>query len=421
MKTKAVDGLDSAQKLTARIWRLFWLVVLVAHIFLAVGWWWLEPGGFGLGHPRFWSNAVAAPLGLAVTLVALAAMHVGRVRMLRWLLPIWAAGWAAAAVAGRILFPITLCWLWLIPLGGAVAMAVAAVPPWRAAGGRGWIGAVGSALCAAVAGAALVVAQRPPPANTHPRGAAVGASEFPIESTASRLAGAIRLDPRATVYPADGTITVRLDSLSLTIQPLMTFEGGSKDGCWSILAPAGERAGPEPRLRRSAHDDEQSCALDFDFLGLGPAELRARADAETGAITIDATTCLEKVVYSHLNSYCDIEVRGHRRLSLEFSPCPGVPVEVRRYDYPVGRPARFAFVDQDRTFRVVEASTGEKGPFRTLARGPLAADQSLTITLISLTACPRPWGRYRWSARARLEPNRWGRAARSTGSRRQVA
>ena len=91
---------------------------------------------------------------------------------------------------------------------------------------------------------------------------------------------------------------------------------------------------------------------------------------------------MEKLVYSHLNSYCDIEVRGQRRLALEFSPCPGVPVEVRRYDYPVGRPARFAFVDQDRTFRVVEASTGEKGPFRTLARGPLAADQSLTITLI---------------------------------------
>ena len=267
MKTKAVAGRESAQELTARIWRLFWLVVLVAHIFLAVGWWWLEPGGFGLSHPRFWSNTIAPPLGLGVTIVALAAMHVGRVRVLRWLLPIWAAGWAAAAVAGRILFPITLCWLWLIPLGGAVAMAVAAVPPWRAAGGRGWIGAVGSALCAAVAGAALVVVQRPPPAHTHPRGAAIGVCEFPIESTASRFSGAIRLDPRATVYPADGTITVRLGSLSLTIQPLLTFEAGSKDGYWSILAPSGDRAGPEPRLRRSVRDDEQSCASRLRFLG----------------------------------------------------------------------------------------------------------------------------------------------------------
>src|SRR5262249_15178296 len=49
--------------------------------------------------------------------------------------------------------------------------------------------------------------------------------------------------------------------------------------------------------------------------------------------------------------------------------------------YPFGRPARFAFVEADRTFRVVEASSGEKGPFRTLARGPLEPGQALAITL----------------------------------------
>jgi hypothetical protein len=48
---------------------------------------------------------------------------------------------------------------------------------------------------------------------------------------------------------------------------------------------------------------------------------------------------------------------------------------------PIGRPARFAFVQRDRTFRVVEASTGEKGPFHTLARGYFAADDSLAINL----------------------------------------
>ena len=54
---------------------------------------------------------------------------------------------------------------------------------------------------------------------------------------------------------------------------------------------------------------------------------------------------------------------------------------VLRFDYPLGRPARFAFVEADRTFRVVEASSGEKGPFRTLAKGRLAREASLTITL----------------------------------------
>jgi hypothetical protein len=102
MKTAAFAGRESARESAAQIWRLFWLVVLVAHVFLAVGWWWLEPGGFGFDHPRFWTNTIAPPIGLGVTIVALAALHAGRASALCWLLPIWAWGWAAAAVAGRI-------------------------------------------------------------------------------------------------------------------------------------------------------------------------------------------------------------------------------------------------------------------------------------------------------------------------------
>jgi hypothetical protein len=83
-----------------------------------------------------------------------------------------------------------------------------------------------------------------------------------------------------------------------------------------------------------------------------------------------------------LNSFCDFEVRGHRRLSLDFSPCPGNPIEVRPFDYPFGRPSRFAFLDADQLFRVVEATSGEKGPFRTLAAGRLGSEQELAITLL---------------------------------------
>jgi hypothetical protein len=74
-------------------------------------------------------------------------------------------------------------------------------------------------------------------------------------------------------------------------------------------------------------------------------------------------------------------VRGHRRLELEFSPCTGVPIEVRKFDHPFGRPARFAFVDQSRTFRVVEATSGEKGPFRALASGRLGPEEPLIVGL----------------------------------------
>jgi hypothetical protein len=104
-------------------------------------------------------------------------------------------------------------------------------------------------------------------------------------------------------------------------------------------------------------------------------------ETDTGAILLEALSRLDRPVFSHLNAFCDVEIEGHRRLALEFSPCPGALIEVQPFDYPFGRPARFAFVSADRTFRVVEATSGEKGPFRTLARGRLEADQALTITL----------------------------------------
>src|SRR5262249_43110732 len=81
------------------------------------------------------------------------------------------------------------------------------------------------------------------------------------------------------------------------------------------------------------------------------------------------------------SAFCDVELGGHRRLALEFSPCPGALIEVRHFGYPAGRPVRFAFVSGERTFRVVEATSGEKGPFRTLALGRLEPEQALTITI----------------------------------------
>ncbi len=96
---------------------------------------------------------------------------------------------------------------------------------------------------------------------------------------------------------------------------------------------------------------------------------------------VEANTTLIHTIFSHLNSYCDFEVRGHRRLSLEFSPCPGELIEVRRFDYRFGRPARFAFVKEDKTFRVVEAWSGERDHSTRSRRGRVGPEESLTITL----------------------------------------
>jgi hypothetical protein len=99
-----------------------------------------------------------------------------------------------------------------------------------------------------------------------------------------------------------------------------------------------------------------------------------------GSIVLDAVSRLDREVHSHLNASCDIEVHGHRRLSLAFSPCPTAEIEVRHHDYPFGRPARFAFAAADRFSRVVGATSGEKGPLRTLVEGRLEREQPLAIT-----------------------------------------
>ncbi len=180
---------------------------------------------------------------------------------------------------------------------------------------------------------------------------------------------------------SDGSLMARITPLTISIQPLLRFLDRSPDGAPTVLVPAVERAGAEARMRRVEAFEDGSYRLSYIFPGQGPGSLRAAFEPGTDAIVLEAAARLDRPVFSHLNAYCDVEVRGHRRLSLEFSPCPGTLVEVRRQDYPFGRPARFAFVSADRAFRVVEATSGEKGPFRTLARGRLEPSQPLAITL----------------------------------------
>jgi hypothetical protein len=114
----------------------------------------------------------------------------------------------------------------------------------------------------------------------------------------------------------------------------------------------------------------------------GAESAKLSVDLSTAkSIRLEANTFLPEPVYSHLNSYCELDIQRHERLFLAFSPCPQERIEVVFSQYPVGRPARFAYLDAAGEFHVVQASSGEKGPFAELARGPLARGDPLTITL----------------------------------------
>jgi hypothetical protein len=374
----------TADGVGVRLWRMSWLIVLIGQGLLAMAWWWLSPGGFGPGHPRFWVNRLAAPAVAIAVILTLAALRRESRGALKWLLPAWPATWAGMAVGLRFVFPITMAWLWTVPFGMAIAMGLAAIRPWR-------MGAMDTsrlrrlpaliAVCA-MAGAAVAVALRPPPARTRPLDPPMGAEER-LEIPQGRIQpGSVHLDAGVMVQTSDGSLMARFEPLTISVQPLLTFLSRSPDGAPVVLVRAAERSGPEPRFRGGWRIDDRSYWLTYDFPGQGPATLRAGVEPGNGAIVLEAASRLDRPVYSHLNAFCDVEVRGHHRLALEFSPCPGILVDVRHpdLDYPSGRPSRFAFVSADRTFRVVEATSAEKGPFRTLARGRLEPDQALAIT-----------------------------------------
>ena len=426
----------------ARLWRIAWLIFLIGQGSLAAAWWWLAPSGFGPGHPRFWLNGVAAPTVAILALATLWALRGERWGPLRLLLPGWPAAWTGMALVLSCIFPITMAGLRLIPpaiavamglasirplwaycrarrgpsrvllvawtaawvamalvlvfaipttMAGpalvpfvfAVAMGLAAIRPWRigAIDRRGFGGLAATVCGSALFGAALAAALNPPPVDTHPLDvsiATVGLSDG--ERGDIRPVG-VRLDSRTMIQPSDGSLVARILPLTIHLEPFLTFLSRSPDGSPVVLVPESERAGPDRRLRDGGRLGDGSCWLAYDTPGQGPATLRAAVEPDDGAIVLEAATRLDRPVFSHLNAYCDIEIRGHRRLALEFSPCPGALIEVRHFGYPTGSPARFAFVSADRTFLVVEASGGEKGPFRTLARGRLDPGQALTITL----------------------------------------
>ncbi|MDR3618522.1 MAG: hypothetical protein P4L85_04160 [Paludisphaera borealis] len=358
----------------ARPWRLFWLLVLSLHAVAASAWWWLTPGGFPFSHPRFWSNSVAPLVVLAVVVAAVMAARRERLERLRASLAAFPAAWCASALVGRFVFPITLGRLFVVPLIGAGLMAGALVMTFRrkvpAAGWPVW----GVVLVAALFGAVSPLSQRPPEPDTRPLNLALP------ETVSGTIAPSPngRLGERLFVHVGDGSATVKAGGLTLSVQPLLRFLARSPDGCLTILAPPAIREGPDLRLTSAAQDEN---GLSLTYRADYDATLQVGPDAGAGPIVLESTARLTRPIESHLNSFCDVEVSGHKRLALSFSPCPDQRIEVRPADYPVGRPLRFAYMDAAGSFHVVEGTSGEKGPFRELAGGRLGRSEPLAITL----------------------------------------
>jgi hypothetical protein len=350
--------------------RALWLVLLVSLGALAWFWSRAAPRGFPTDHPKFWANEVL-PLALFVPCaVGAFAALVDR----RHLLLLFAAGvgplWLAAAVAGRLLFPVSLSSLFLLPLALGALAAVAWFAARSGASRFAWPWAVASFLAAA-AGAALgilfALAQRAPLPGTRPLSdpmPSIPVTPQPPPSVAVRGA---RLD----LWHA--SLSLPCGGRELEIEPLLRFYGRSPDRFWV----RGPRQRPDlvpvaVRPRGEAWEIKYSGTIER-FLSIAP---------EGRGFSIEGWARLEAPFYSHLNAFATLRLRGAKHPALLFSPTPARPIDVLFAEYPRGAPQRQAWLEPTGTFRVTQASDADKGPFRTLAEGPLARDAPLSITLL---------------------------------------
>lgn len=355
--------------------RIFWLLVLIGHAVVAGAWWCLMPGGFPAGHPRFWSNQIVPPAIILLCGAMLYAAYRDRYGIVRAMIVMLAAMWLTIAISARIMFPISLRTRSWIPLLFFACVLMAAFSP--AFRGVRWPRVMTpiAVVIGLLLGAWLPRTQIADEPSTRPLNIAT-TEPTTLPSFDQQPLG--RSFQGFDVTPSSGIVTLRRGRYTLAIQPMLDFRSRSPDRCWTVFAPAADRMGPS-RLLDGFLDRDGGVSM--SYRDDGRTWLTVDQAGDGWGANIDASSILSRPIYTHLNTFCEFQFAGHSKLSATFSPCPQTPIEVAYFDYPVGDPARFAYLDANGTFRIVQASSGEKGPFKTLAEGKMSRDDSLTIIL----------------------------------------
>ena len=363
-----VDANESSAKMSAFLLGTLVDVALCLQLAGAVAYWWLSPKGFPIDSSRFWLNSVLPFVVVAVALVGLIAMHRRRWSSAATVVLCFAAAWLAGAIFGRVLFPVSLRLVWLLPLFVS-AVGIACFYRLRSGEPRRSRFRLFCSLPFALVGFFVILAQVPPVPSTNPLNIETPESERPQSS--GSIASAFKLGSNYEFNTASAELTMTSGDIRITCSPVLEFHRISPDGFWSLLAPAmDERRYPIA---------ETTSAAGHTIRYNNDAVVMLSTPTTDNLLRIVAHTPIRQDTFSHLNTFCYFEVYGHRKLSLSFSPCPDDEVQVLPSDYPTGRPARVAYLDEAGEFRVVEAISGEKGPFRKLVGGELARGNPLTI------------------------------------------
>jgi hypothetical protein len=388
-------------KTSTWIQSFLWRLVVYLHLAPAAFWWWMMPGGFPLSHPRFWANEVFPVVAVAVCLTCLWAERRGNERLRATTAVTIPAFWLSATVFSGVLFPYS-AWRFLPP--AILCLAIVSTIYWLSFRGQSnrrrlLVSAIIPAIASAVG---VVWAQRGGEPDTLPANVALPQFEPNVDSRLVTVP--VRLADHVTVQAGEGRLVIRhkiqrqsadapkneaprqsstddpsVRSYSIDAEPLLSFESRSQDRFWTILSPQRYRTGRARRLKSLRHEKGVLTALYESDI---PSVLHVSTSENNGETSIDAFTQLDIPIYSHLNSFVTFTISGIRKPALAFSPCPGLRVDVEPFDYPMGRPLRMAYVDEKDIFHVVQAKSGEKGPFAEFGSGNLPGKGALTLTLL---------------------------------------
>lgn len=305
---------------------------------------WRAPGTFPLATWAWWaSTGLVLGTWLLVVVAVLAAwLERPALRLGAWLVP--AGLLCGVALSGRLLFPATTPRFRAGVLLLGVAWAASSVRSFQALDARGRALALGGLLLGAPWGVGWSLARRPAPPGTRP-------------------SLAVLPPPGPSPTPGSGErLRVPCGPAMLLVSPLLVFMDSSRDGFWPGVAPTALEGAPplEGARRRAA-------------LAVEPLD---------GGARIEAATEVPAAVHSHLNRYTDVELEGVARPVLRFPAVGPGTFEVRPFDYPRGRPVRFATLLPDGELLVAEATDAEKGPFVALGRGALPRGAPLVIEVL---------------------------------------
>jgi hypothetical protein len=345
-------------------------IALALHLAAVVGYWWLTPKGFPPSSSRFWLNSILPLVLTAIAVAGLIAVHRRRWPLAAAVVLFFATAWAVGAISGRVAFPISLRAIWL---SAFIVAAAGYACFWRLI--QGEPRAYGLWLLNAAAGGVVgmfgIWAQTPPDASTEPMNVPppqVAAREpQPLSRSILRPGAGFSFDA------AGGELTMSAGNVQIGCLPILHFERVSADGFWSVFAPSvkAKRVLVVNEIGQTAQRVRYSDGSVVELL----------APSADGSLRLTAFTPVAQDTFSHLNTYCYFQISGHKALSLAFSPCSDANIDVLPADYPSGRPMRFAYLDRSQNFYVVEATSGEKGPFRQLAGGNLERGTPLTIAV----------------------------------------